>query len=291
MTATFAERLTLTIARGGPISVAQFMAQANAHYYATRDPLGVAGDFITAPEIHQMFGEMVGVWFADVWARAGRPARVLYVEPGPGRGTLARDALRVMARFGLSPEVHFIETSPALRARQAALVPGAAWHDDIASVPGDAPLLLVANEFLDALPVHQMVRGSDGWRERMVGLVDGRLAPLAGSRPMDAAVPPPWRDAAEGAIVETCPAAAAFMGELGRRLAARGGAALVIDYGHAVPTPGSTLQAVRGHARADPFAEPGAADLTALVDFAAMRDAAVHAGADRGARDDRRSRQ
>ena len=121
MTATFAERLTLAIARGGPIPVAQFMAQANAYYYATRDPLGVAGDFITAPEIHQMFGEMVGVWFADVWARAGRPPRVLYVEPGPGRGTLARDALRVMARFGLSPEVHFIETSPALRARQAAL--------------------------------------------------------------------------------------------------------------------------------------------------------------------------
>jgi len=274
-----ADRLARGIAHGGPIPVAQYMAEANAHYYATRDPLGAAGDFTTAPEIHQMFGEMIGIWCADLWQRAGRPARVLYVEPGPGRGTLARDALRVMARFGFAPEVHLIETSPTLRARQAELVPGAVWHDGIETVPEDAPLLLVANEFLDALPVRQIVRAGAGWRERMVGMIDGAFAPIAGDRPMDAAAPPAWRDAAEGAVIETSPAGAAFMGEIGRRFAAQGGGALVIDYGHAAPVLGSTLQAVRDHARADPFAAPGEADLTALVDFAAMRDAAVAGGA------------
>ena len=267
------------IAHTGPISIAQYMAEANAHYYATRDPLGVVGDFITAPEISQMFGEMIGIWCADIWARAGRPEGVRYVEAGPGRGTLARDALRVMARFGLTPQVHFIEISPVLRRAQAQLGPDARWHDSLGRVPGGAPMLLVANEFLDALPVRQLVKTPAGWRERMVGVVDGRFTPVAGTLPMDAAIPPEARDAPPGTIIETSPAASALVGEAARMLARDGGAGLIIDYGYTLPQTGSTLQAVRAHAKADPFAAPGEADLTTLVDFAAAAGVASRAGA------------
>ena len=155
------ERLARAITLGGPISVAQFMAAANAHYYATRDPLGVAGDFVTAPEISQMFGELLGIWLADLWSRAGKP-EVHYVELGPGRGTLAADALRAMAKVGLVPPVHFVETSPILLALQAERVPACIFHDDVVSLPDDRPLLIVANEFFDALPIYQMVKGADG---------------------------------------------------------------------------------------------------------------------------------
>ncbi|WP_408588865.1 class I SAM-dependent methyltransferase [Novosphingobium sp.] len=263
-------RFARLIATSGPISIAHYIAESNARYYASRDPLGVTGDFTTAPEISQMFGEMVGVWLADIWQRAGGPAPVAYVELGPGRGTLARDALRVMERFGLVPQVHLVEGSPALRAVQAMLVPQAQWHDDLSTLPDDLPLLVVANEFLDALPVRQLVRTAHGWRERMVGWDGERLLPVAGDRPMDAAIPPELADLADGAIVETSPAAATVTGEIARRLAAQGGAALLIDYGHAQPRIGSTLQAVRAHAGVDPFAHPGEADLTAHVDFAAL---------------------
>jgi NADH dehydrogenase [ubiquinone] 1 alpha subcomplex assembly factor 7 len=277
------QRLIATL---GPISVMHYMGEANARYYAARDPLGVrapgsdrGGDFVTAPEISQMFGELIGLWLADVWHRAGRPARVHYVELGPGRGTLARDALRAAGKAGLAPDVHFIEGSPALRAIQRAGVPQARWHDDLSSVPTDAPLLLVANEFLDALPVRQMVRAATGWRERMVGFQDGRFLPVIGDRPMDAAAPEHLRDAAVGTIIETCPGAAAAVGEAAARLAAQGGAALFVDYGHAEFRTGSTLQAVRAHAKVDPFADPGEADLTALVDFATMAGVAQKHGA------------
>ncbi|MEO6041732.1 MAG: SAM-dependent methyltransferase, partial [Croceibacterium sp.] len=153
------------IAAHGPISVARFMGEANAHYYASRDPLGAAGDFVTAPEISQMFGELIGLWLADMWHRAGRSPIVRYVELGPGRGTLARDALRAMARAGLVPHVHFVEGSPALAALQRSAVPTAHIHGDLTEVPGDAPVLVVANEFFDALPVRQWVRMAGGWRE------------------------------------------------------------------------------------------------------------------------------
>ncbi|MET0251623.1 MAG: SAM-dependent methyltransferase [Novosphingobium sp.] len=267
------------IAATGPISVARFMAESNARYYATRDPLGGAGDFVTAPEVSQMFGELVGLWLTDIWHRAGAVAPVRYVELGPGRGTLARDALAAAARFGLTPAIHFVEGSPALRGRQRALFPAATWHESLADVPDDAALLVVANEFLDALPVRQLVRTPAGWRERMVGLQDGALAFVAGDQPMDAALPSHLREAPVGAIVETSPAAVAVVGELAGRLARQGGAALLIDYGHAAPRLGSTLQAVRGHARVDPFATPGEADLTAHVDFATLAATAEAHGA------------
>jgi NADH dehydrogenase [ubiquinone] 1 alpha subcomplex assembly factor 7 len=267
------------IAQIGPISVMQYMGEANARYYATRDPLGEGGDFVTAPEISQMFGELIGLWLADIWSQAGRPEPVHYVELGPGRGTLARDALRAAAKAGLVPQVHFVEASPTLRGLQGQVVPQAQWHNDVASLPADAPILLVANEFLDALPVRQLVRAEVGWRERMVTFQDGRFLPVVGDRPMDAAVPDLLCEARPGTILETCPGAAAVVDEVARRLVAQGGAALFVDYGHATFHTGSTLQAVRGHRKVDPFADPGEADLTALVDFATLADVARAPGA------------
>ncbi len=273
------QRFARLIAASGPISIAHYMAEANARYYDSRDPLGSAGDFTTAPEISQIYGELIGLWLADLWTRAGRPARVHYVELGPGRGTLARDALGAGRQFGFVPTVNLVEPSRALRAVQHARIADATWHDDLSTLPDDAPLLIVGSEFLDALPVHHLVLTAAGWRERRVGLAGDKLVPVAGTRPMDAAVPATHADAGLGAIIETCPAAAAVVGEVARRLAQQGGAALLIDYGHVTPRYGSTLQAVRAHRQVDPFAHPGDADLTAHVDFSVLPAVAAAAGA------------
>ena len=259
------------------------MGEGNAHYYASRDPLGAprgtgGGDFITAPEISQMFGELVGLWMADIWVRAGRPASICYAELGPGRGTLAKDALRAMGGAGLRPPVHFIEGSPALRALQAEAVPFARFHDTVDHLPDDGPLILVANEFLDALPVRQLVRTPAGWRERMVAIGEDGFVFVAGDQPMGDAVPHGRRDAPDGTIIETCPAAAAIMGDLAAQLARRGGAALFIDYGHLAARTGSTLQAIKAHTKVDPLAMPGDADLTCHVDFAELSRIAINAG-------------
>ena len=273
-----ADRLARAITLAGPIPVAQYMAAANAHYYATRDPLGAGGDFVTAPEISQMFGELIGLWLADLWDRADRPA-VAYVELGPGRGTLAADALRAMAKVGLTPPVHFVETSPVLRAAQADRVPQARWHDDVTTLPTDTALLVVANEFFDALPIHQLVQGGDGWHQRLVACQDTLFLPIAGKRVPDSIVPDDLCDAPAGSVIETCPAGVAIMRDLAARLAALGGAALVIDYGYSGPAIGETLQAVRRHAYANPFENPGDHDLTALVDMATLAAAALAGGA------------
>lgn len=267
------------IANYGPITLQQYMGESNARYYAGKDPLGTAGDFVTAPEISQMFGELLGLWLTDVWTRAGAPAQVHYVELGPGRGTLARDALRVMKRQGLEPSVHLVEGSAALRAVQAQAVPQAQWHDDMASLPTEGALLLVGNEFLDALPVRQLVKTPQGWRERMVDWQDDRFVPVVGDRPMDAAVPAELADAPDQTLIETCPGAATVVDEIAGRLARQGGAALLVDYGFVAAQTGSTLQAVRAHEKVDPFAHPGEADLTCLVDFAAMAEVAIAGGA------------
>ena len=273
-----AERLARAIALGGPIPVSQFMAAANAHYYATRDPLGAEGDFTTAPEISQMFGELIGAWAADLCARAGQTA-VAWVELGPGRGTLSADALRVMARAGLTPAVHFVETSPTMRAAQAERVPGATWHDSITTLPGDVPLIVIANEFFDALPIRQLVKRGAVWHERLVACQDTLFLPIAGTSVPDTIIPPALADAAPGAIVETSPASVAIMADLSARIVAQGGAALVIDYGYDGPAVGDTLQAVRGHAYANPFEAPGEQDLTAHVDLATLRLVASASGA------------
>jgi len=266
------------IATNGPISLSHYMAEANARYYAQADPFGAEGDFITAPEISQMFGELIGLWLADMWIRAGREEPACYVELGPGRGTLARDALRAMRRCGLEPQVHFVETSAALRELQLRAVPEAQFHPDLANVPFEGPILLAANEFLDALPLRQLLRTAEGWREVLVASDGERFVGVLGDRPMDAAVPESRCREPEGTLIETSPAAAAVVHEVAGRLTQQGGAALFVDYGHAEERSGSTFQAVSRHRKVDPFAAPGEADLTAHVDFATLAQVAQSQG-------------
>ena len=266
------------IANTGPISLMHYMGEANARYYASRDPLGLAGDFVTAAEISQMFGELIGLWLADMWINAGREEPVHYVELGPGRGTLATDALRAAKRYGLEPSIHFVEAATALKDIQLAALPGAQWHHDLSTLPPYGPILLVANEFLDALPVRQLVMAEQGWRERMVVPEGDKFICMAGSQPMDVAVPEARRAAAPGTIIETNPGAAATVYEVAGRLIDQGGAALFIDYGHDALREGSTLQAVRQHLKVDPFVNPGEADLTAHVDFASLAPIAQSRG-------------
>nr|WP_299196768.1 SAM-dependent methyltransferase [uncultured Erythrobacter sp.] len=256
------------------------MAESNARYYTSRDPLGEEADFITAPEVSQMFGELIGLWIADLWVRMGARKRIHYVELGPGRGTLAKDAMRTATRYEFDPQIHFVETSPALRKLQSEAFPDAQHHDDLSTLPDDAPLLIVANEFFDALPIHQLVRSAQGWHERMIGLEGDEFAFVAGDKPMDTIVPKSWKSASQGTMIETSPAASAVMTEIAQRLKEQGGAALIIDYGALELRAGSTLQAIRSHEKVDPLAMPGEADLTAHVDFELLRDVAKKNGAD-----------
>ncbi len=273
------------------MSLARFMTLAlldrRGGYYATRTPIGAAGDFTTAPEISQCFGELLGAASARTWLDLGRPSRVLLVELGPGRGTLLLDLLRataVVPGFRAAIELHLVEPSPALRAVQAQRLAafGPHFHDSLAEVPADAPLLLVANEVLDALPIRQLVRDADGWRERLVALdAAGRLgfvlspttiaAPIGETEDEPDALPP-------GTVVELGPAREALAAEIALRLARLGGLALLVDYGR-LGAVGDSLRAVRDHAPADPLAEPGTVDLSADVDFAALRRVARAAGA------------
>jgi NADH dehydrogenase [ubiquinone] 1 alpha subcomplex assembly factor 7 len=273
------------IAAAGPITVADYMAECLLHptlgYYSTRDPLGVAGDFTTAPEISQMFGELLGLCLAQTWMDQGAPARALLAELGPGRGTLMADILRAaraVPSFRATVEVHLVEASPVLRTRQAEALAGvgATWHDRVDALP-EGPLFLVANEFFDALPIRQFLRDGGGWCERVIGLDEkgGLSFGLTTPAPV-AALAHRLADTRDGDLVEFCPAAAPIAGEVGRRIAAHGGAALIVDYGGARSL-GDTFQAVRGHAFADPLAEPGLADLTAHVDFGALAAAAAPA--------------
>jgi NADH dehydrogenase [ubiquinone] 1 alpha subcomplex assembly factor 7 len=277
-----ARLLAARIAATGPMTVADFMGEALMHprygYYATRDPFGAAGDFTTAPEISQMFGELLGLCLAQAWLDQGAPGRIVLAELGPGRGTLMADMLRATARvpgFHAAAQVALVEASPVLRQAQARLVPQATWHDTVADLP-EGPLFLVANEFLDALPVRQFLRAGAGWRERVVGVQEDRLVfGLTAAAPLDL-LRARLADTAEGDLVEVCPALPAILGEVGRRIDLSGGAALILDYGdwHSL---GDTLQAVAAHAPVDPLDRPGEADLTAHVDFAAVARAVTPA--------------
>ena len=240
------------------MTVEAFMEACNEYYYATRDPFGVAGDFTTAPEISQMFGELVGAALADAWSRAGRPSDAIYAELGPGRGTLAADALRVLRSSGFSGQVHFVETSSILRQMQEHAVPDAIWHETIDDLPA-RPLLLVANEFLDALPIRQFVHGT----ERRITLTGGGLA-------FD-------RD---GDILELSPVREQAVAAIATCIAAKGGAAIFIDYGHPQSGKGDTLQAVRRHSFSPILDHPGEQDLTSHVDFEAVARSASSAGAE-----------
>ena len=264
----------------GPIPLSQYMGESNARYYASRDPLGEQGDFITAPEITQAFGELIGVWLADLWSRMTKRKYIHYVELGPGRGTLAKDALGAAAKQGLKPQIHFVETSATLRKLQREAFPDCIHHHDISTLPDDAPLLIVANEFFDALPVQHLIRSTDGWYPRLVGLEGDEFTFVTGRERMDHLVPPSWVTASQGTLIETSPAAVALMAELARRLKEQGGAALIIDYGHEELRSGSTLQALKSHQKVNVFAHPGDADLTAHVDFELLQLVAQQHGAD-----------
>lgn len=277
MTTELGRLIAHRIALTGPISIADFMAEALGHprlgYYRRAMPLGAQGDFTTAPEISQMFGELLGAWLAERWLAMGRPAPVRLVELGPGRGTFMADALRAtrgVPGFHAALDLHLVETSLPLRIAQRAALAGftPTWHERFDDVPA-GPLLLVANEFFDALPVRQFHRTAQGWRERMVGLApDGtlRLALAPGLTPFAAALP----DAPPGAEAELCEAGRALAASFGTRLGRDGGWALIIDYGHDLPSLGTSLQAVRAHRGAGILDRPGETDLSAHVDFAAL---------------------
>jgi SAM-dependent MidA family methyltransferase len=275
----------------GPMPVRQFMTLCLTHpehgYYMTRDPLGRSGDFVTAPEISQVFGELIGLWAASVWHLMGQPENVRLVELGPGRGTMMLDALRaaqVVPAFRTAIVVHFVEISPVLRHRQqiafsATDVP-VVWHQSFDEVP-EGPAIVLANEFIDALPINQAIKQLNGWYERVVEIdSDGNLAfgianeqiPL-----LDQLVPPAVRDAPLGAIYEWRTDSLALA--LGQRVKHQGGAALLIDYGHSKSAAGDTLQAISGQAHANPLTSLGEADMTAHVDFEAVARAAESMGA------------
>lgn len=283
------DHLKRLIRQNGPISIATFMGEALAHaehgYYTNRDPLGAKGDFVTAPEISQIFGELIGVWLIDAWERQGSPTQITLCELGPGRGTLMADILRaarVRPNFLAAAQIHFVEVSPTLRARQEQALGGvhkATWHTHLASVPQDRPTLIVANEFFDALPVRQFIRGEKHWHERNVGLDGDRLVfGITKDSVPEGLVPASLRNAPAGSLVETRPAADSIIGEIAARCRSSG-AALLIDYGYERHAVGDTFQAMKAHAYTEPLLEPGEADLTAHVDFEALTIAAQHAGA------------
>jgi NADH dehydrogenase [ubiquinone] 1 alpha subcomplex assembly factor 7 len=275
----------------GPLSFAEFMAAALGHpehgYYMTADPFGVAGDFITAPEISQMFGELIGAWCADIWERSGRPQPVSLVELGPGRGSLMADALRILSKRpafldALTPRL--VETSPVLRERQKRALIGtdATWHTRFKDLP-DEPKIVIANEFFDALPVHRFLRTAAGWRERVVDIdpkTGGFRLVLTDRESAQAAlIPESVGDAPIGSDAEVGAAGRLLIRHIARDIVERGGAALIVDYGPERSAPGDSVQAVRRHRPADPLADPGAADITAHVDFEALSGVAREAGA------------
>ena len=269
------------IATTGPITIADYMTEALLHpehgYYTTRDPFGAAGDFVTAPEISQMFGEMIGLCLAQAWIDQGRPKGVL-AELGPGRGTLMQDVLRAtkaVPGFHDALDLHLVEASPVLAAAQAARLPVVQSHARAADLP-DAPLFLIANEFFDALPIRQFIRDGNGWRERMVGLQNDMLAfGLSAPAPL-AMLEHRLGDTKEGDLVELCPAAATITSDIAKRIADHGGAAIIIDYGD-WRSLGDTFQALKNHEKVDPLVDVGAADLTAHVDFEIIANAAAPA--------------
>jgi NADH dehydrogenase [ubiquinone] 1 alpha subcomplex assembly factor 7 len=278
------------IAVAGPMPLADYMQLALTHpqygYYIARDPIGASGDFITAPEISQMFGELIGLWMVAVWQQMGSPENVRVIELGPGHGTLMIDAFRaakIVKDFQAAIVLHLVEISPKLKKQQQsrleALEIPILWHNALSDVPG-GPNIIVANEFIDALPVHQAIKQADGWHERVVEIApDGSLAMSTAHDPLlhfDATLPRQLRASPTGSIYEWRPDAIAL--EIGRRVRSDG-AALIIDYGHAQHGLGDTLQAVADHSFSQPLRAPGQSDLTAHVDFTALAQSAEIIGA------------
>lgn len=274
--------LARQIRTSGPMRLDAYMAACLMHpqhgYYSTRDPLGAGGDFTTAPEISQMFGELVGLSLAQAWLDQGAPSPFTLAELGPGRGTLMADLLRAtrgVPGFADALRLHLVETSPSLRRVQAQTLRGhrIEWCDQVDDLP-EGPLFLVANEFFDALPVRQLVRAENGWQEHEVTLHDGALVRALAAPKSVPALAHREADTAPGDLVEICPMGTAIAATIGRRIAAQGGAAILVDYGE-WRSLGDTFQALEKHRFADPMAHPGRADLTAHVDFEALAQAAA----------------
>lgn len=284
-------RLAREIALTGPMSVADYVTRClhdpEGGYYATRPALGEGGDFITAPLISQMFGELIGLWAVEVWTRLGSPDRVRLVEVGPGDGTLIGDALRavrVVPAFLQAADLILIEPSAPLRAEQARRLADAdlhpRWASRLDAIETDAPVILVANEVLDCLPARQFVKTTDGWAERRIGVTGDGDELVFGLQPISGGFRRPAFDMAPGQVLEISEQQAAFGRDLGALVRAAQGAALLIDYGRARPEAGDTLQALRRHQKIDPLAEPGKADLTQWADFPTVLEAALTSGAD-----------
>ncbi|WP_020591103.1 class I SAM-dependent methyltransferase [Kiloniella laminariae] len=302
-------RIANRIRLEGAITVADYMAEVlispKHGYYMAGEPFGTKGDFITAPEISQMFGELIGLWFADTWYNMGGPTTINLVELGPGRGTLMSDLLRTATMlpgvpgFVQSLQIHLVEISPTLRKKQKEALAGypVTWHEDLSSLP-EGPTFFLANEFFDALPIRQFERAPQGWCERLVTLSDtptgaeettgaespaGDVSPSLQftlsppSKAIETLLPSCLREAAEGAIVERSPLASSYAHEIATHLDEQGGAALIIDYGWITPTARPSLQAVRAHKYHPVLEQPGAADLSALVDFPALIESAEKA--------------
>lgn len=278
------------IKSSGPMPVWRYMELCLTHpahgYYVSRDPLGREGDFTTAPEVSQMFGELLGLWAASVWKAIGSPPMLRLVELGPGRGTMMADALRalrVLPPLYQSLSTHLVEINPVLREKQRATLSGVrniAWHDTIDDVP-EGPSVIFANEYFDVLPIHQVVKRETGWHERVVQIDDsGRLVFAAATEPtprFEVLLPPLVRAAPIGAVFEWRPDAEIM--KIAARVRDQDGAALIIDYGHLRSDAGDTFQAIARHSFADPLKNPGQADVTAHVDFQALVRAAEGLGA------------
>jgi NADH dehydrogenase [ubiquinone] 1 alpha subcomplex assembly factor 7 len=278
---SFREQLQQSIRSGGPITVAEFMDNAVGYYYATHEPFGLSGDFITAPEISQIFGEMLGLWCAMEWEGMGRPAEIQLIELGPGRGTLMVDILRAtkhLPGFHQALSLHLVERSEKLRGMQqavlASLHPRLSWHTDFSDIP-PAPFLLVANEFFDALPVHQFVKRGEGFRERLVGLDQNGELNFVES---EASLVFPISEINEGEIIETSEAGDTLMRDIASRITSQNGSALIIDYGY-TEGHGDTLQAVSKHHYTSVLEGAGETDLTAHVDFGTLKRSAESQGA------------
>ncbi|MES1203048.1 MAG: SAM-dependent methyltransferase [Pseudomonadota bacterium] len=282
------QKLLHIIAQDGPLTIAQYMAfclhDPQHGYYSTRPALGADGDFITAPETSQMFGELIGLWCAQTFLELGAPPRCNLIELGPGSGVMMADAWRAsraLPAFRDAARIYFVEPSKPLREAQkqalAKVGAEANWIDKLADAP-IAPSIIIANEYLDCLPIRQFVRTQNDWRERLVGAREGDLAYGFAPAPANGLIPTALREAPVGAIAETREALPAFVAVLAEKLKAAPGRALLIDYGTAQTTGGATFQAVRAHRSADPLAEPGEADLTAHVDFQQLAEMAQQAG-------------
>ncbi len=278
----------------GPMDIGTYMNFALGHpeygYYMTRDPLGKEGDFTTAPEVSQMFGELIGAWLADMWMQSKVDSSFLLTEFGPGRGTLMADIMRIAKQipaFEAASSIHMVETSPVLRQKQKQSLSGyeCNWHDDLSTLPTGVPLFFIANEFLDALPVRQYQKANDNWHERLIGIDDNGALDfgLSGTLAVDN-IPEFVAGKPNGSIYEAAPAREQFLNTLMLRIKEQGGCGLFIDYGYTMDRDGDTLQAIQNHQKCDFLHEPGQADLTAHVDFSMIERCAAdarinHAGA------------